>query len=290
MSTMRTATAAESMDDTPEADGGGKRDGTQAIGRALDILTLLALGNTPNRGLKVSEITTYLGLSRPTVHRILTTLVDRGFAHRVRKSGRYILGDQISLLALARERKSQLVTIAEPFLQEISRIVSDTVFLSIRNGGDVLTVARVMGDFPIQVLSIDVGDRRPLGAITSGVAMLTRLSDDEATRLVLQDRVRLAAFGTVPEEVVQMVRDSRPRGFVYRQKGLIPGTKAIAVPVGGPDDPVAAAVTVSGMAKRMTVARVNDIIGDLIAQAEAMAARIRVKLPLQADARAHRAA
>lgn len=259
-------------------DAGERKDGAQSIARALDILTLLAMGHSPNWGLKASEVATYMGISRPTAHRILVALTERGFAQKIEKTGRYIVGDRIPLLALARERKLPLLQLAEPYLQEISRIVNDTVFFSIRSGNDVLTVARVMGDFPIQVLSIDVGDRRPLGAITSGVAMLTRLPDEESTRIVEQDEARLAAFQYAVPEVIDFVRESRERGFAYRQKGLIPGTKAIAVPVGGPADPVMSAVTVSGMAKRMTDQRVNEIIADVTLECEELSRRLRQKL------------
>ncbi|MFT0891488.1 IclR family transcriptional regulator [Pseudochelatococcus sp. G4_1912] len=262
----------------PEQDAGRGKDGTQAITRALDILTLLAMGHAPKWGLKISEISTYLGMSRPTVHRILNTLTERGFAQKIEKSGRYVIGTQVPLLALARERKLPLLQLAEPYLQEVSRIVHDTVFFSMRSERDVLTIARVMGDFPIQVLSIDVGDRRPLGAITSGVAILTQFDDAQSTQMVEQDELRLAAFNYTVPDVLAFVRESRERGFAYRQKGLIPGTKAIAIPVGGPNDPVMAAVTVSGMAKRMTEANVKEIIDDVRAECNALALRLHQKL------------
>lgn len=266
------------MTDNLQETGNHRRDGTQAISRALDVLNLLAMGYNPNRGLKIGEISKFLGITRPTTHRILSTLVERGFAQRVEKSGRYMIGEQISLLALSRERKLPILQLVETHLQEISRIVDDTVFFSIRSGRDVLTISRMVGNFPIQVLSIDVGDRRPLGAITAGVAMLSRLDDEESTSLVLGDEARLANFQYSVASVVDFVRESRQRGFAYRQKGVIPGTKAIAVPVGRPGDAVMGAVTISGMAKRMTESRVNEIIGRVRSECESMATKMRQKL------------
>jgi len=266
------------MLDTVQDSGDNRKSGTQAISRALDVLDLLAMGSNPNRGLKIGDISAFLGMTRPTTHRILTTLIERGFAQRIEKSGRYMIGEQISLLALSRERKLPILQLAEAHLQEISRIVDDTVFYSIRSGRDVLTISRMIGNFPIQVLSIDVGDRRPLGAITAGVAMLSRLSDEESTNMVTNDAARLAKFQYAVPDVLDFVRETRRRGFAYRQKGVIPGTKAIAVTVGRPGDPVMGAVTVSGMAKRMTESRVNDIIGAVSSECEAMAAKLRQKL------------
>ncbi len=250
------------------------REGAQAIARALDIMTLLAMGHSPKWGLKAGEISAYLGIARPTTYRILSALEARGFAQKNEKSGRYVIGEQIPLLALARGQKLPFLQAAEPYLQEVSAVVDDTVFFSIRNGNDVLTLARIVGQFPIQVLSIDVGDRRPLGGITSGVAMLAKLPDAESTALIEEDEKRLAAFQFKAQEVIDFTRETRDRGFAYRQRGLIPGTKAIAVAVGTPEDPIMGAITVSGMEKRMTQERVDEIIGDVMSICERMARRL----------------
>lgn len=262
---------------SPQNAAAGRKEGTQSIARALDILTLLAMGSSPRQGLRLGEIATYLDISRPTAHRILVALLERGFARKLEKSSRYIIGDEVPLLALAREGRLPLLQIVEPALQEMSRIVKDTVFFSIWSGRDVLTVARVVGEFPIQVLSIDVGDRRPLGAITSGVAMLAMLDDEASTRLVREDEARLGAFGLRARDVVDFIRDTRSRGFAYRQRAVIPGTKAVAVPVGRPGDPVVGAITVSGMAKRMTDARVQDIVADIRHHSEDLLQRFQQK-------------
>ncbi|MGW5313037.1 IclR family transcriptional regulator [Nocardia thailandica] len=58
----------------------------QSIERAAAVLRLLARGPLP-----VGEVAAALGLAKPTVHGILRTLVEVGFADQDRRTGRYLL-------------------------------------------------------------------------------------------------------------------------------------------------------------------------------------------------------
>lgn len=85
-----------------------------------------------------------------------------------------------------------------------------------------------------------------------------------------------------PKTSSHLPETSRARGYANRQRGLIPGTKAIAVTIGKAGDPIMAAVTVSGIAKHMTVARVNEIIVEVKAVTEGMELKlIRAKMSPQ---------
>lgn len=77
-----------------------------------------------------------------------------------RLHGRYVIGRQVSELALARQSRSPLLVAAEPYLAKVSAQLGDTLFLTVRTGLDTLCVARRIGSYPIQVLSIEVGARR----------------------------------------------------------------------------------------------------------------------------------
>ncbi|GAB6899680.1 IclR family transcriptional regulator [Kineosporia succinea] len=61
----------------------------QSIERAAAILRLLAAAPNP---LRLTEISSSVQLPRGTAHGILRTLVDVGFVHQDRASGRYLLG------------------------------------------------------------------------------------------------------------------------------------------------------------------------------------------------------
>ena len=164
------------------------RQGAQAIRRALSVLRILAAGR--EEGVHLAEVVRATALTRPTVHRILSALIEESIVERRDRSGRYAIGRQVPELALARQSRSPLLIAAEPSLAKVSAELGDTLFLTVRTGFDTLCVARRIGPYPIQVLSIDVGARRPLGVSSAGIAMLASMPAQEARRIRCKMRAK----------------------------------------------------------------------------------------------------
>ncbi len=203
--------------------------GAQSIRRALAILRVVAAGR--DAGLSLQQVTEATGLSRPTTHRILRALVAEGVAEQSPRTRRYLVGEQISLLALARPRRSLLEDVSAPVLDRAARELGDTVFLTVRTRLDTVCLARRLGSYPIQVLEIEVGARRPLGVSSAGLAMLATLEDTEVEEVLRHNAARLVAFGTDPRRAAIQVAAGRARGHILQDPGLVPGTKAISVPM-----------------------------------------------------------
>src|SRR6185436_16428810 len=88
--------------DTASADLPG---GTQSIQRAVAVLRILAAAR--ESGLGLTQISIHAQLTRPTTHRILSVLVAEGIVEQ-RQGRRYIVGEQIPLLALSRRTPDPL--------------------------------------------------------------------------------------------------------------------------------------------------------------------------------------
>ncbi len=235
--------------------------GAQSIRRALTILRIVAAGR--DVGLSLQQVAQATGLSRPTVHRILQTLVSEGVAEQSPRTRRYLVGEQVSLLALARPRRSLLDEAAAPILERTARDLGDTVFLTIRTQMDTLCLARRLGSFPIQVLVIEVGARRPLGVSSAGLAILSSLPADEAAEILKANALRLAAFGVDPAKVSAQVEISRFRGYALSDPGLVPGTKAISVTaLPGPQHSTPV-LTIAAIRKRLAPWRESTVVSTL---------------------------
>ena len=63
-----------------------------------------------------------------------------------------------------------------------------------RTGLDTLCVSRRLGGFPIQVLSIEVGARRPLGVSSAGVAILAAMPTREARTILARNATRFSSY------------------------------------------------------------------------------------------------
>ena len=245
--------------------------GAQTVRRAMAILRLVACGQ--ERGARLIDLVRMSGLNRPTVHRLLKTLILEGAIEQDPQTRRYLIGPEISLLGLARTRRFPLLTLADPYLTELADQVGDTVFLSIRHGHDSICIGRRTGHHPIQVLSIEVGVRRPLGVGVSGVALLASLPEKESAALVAANAARLAVLGENPAQILARVAKARSLGIAHAPIGLMPGTSAVAVPVPDPHGSALGAVTVTAMAERLAPDKLGQVVEQMRIAAQAISRR-----------------
>ena len=244
-----------------KARGREPRQGGQAIRRALAVLRTLAVGG--EKGVPLAEVVQATSLARPTVHRIVHVLIEEGIVERSERTGNYVVGRQVPELALARPSRSPLMVAAEPHLSAASAQLGDTLFLTVRTGLDTLCVARRIGSYPIQVLSIEVGVRRPLGVSSAGVAILAAMPAPEARKIVLANETRFGAYRTDTATVL---------GQVQLDVGLVQGTKSLSAWISAPDGQPAAAITLSAMRNRLSPRRAIEAADVLVAAARAIEA------------------
>ena len=134
--------------------------GTQSIQRALAVLRILATAR--ESGLGLSEISMHAGLTRPTTHRILSVLVAEGIVEQRLGTRRYVVGEQIPLLALSRRTRDPLLDIVSPHLRAAVGEFGDTGFFTRRVGLETVCVARELGTYPIQALVGMLASAAPL--------------------------------------------------------------------------------------------------------------------------------
>ncbi|MGM5030153.1 IclR family transcriptional regulator [Tardiphaga sp. 862_B3_N4_1] len=249
------------------------RQGAQAIRRALFLLRVLAAGG--ESGLPLNEVVQATRLSRPTVHRIIHVLMEEGLVERHERSGRYAIGTQVPELALARPSRSPLLAAADDILRETSQRVGDTLFLTVRTGNDTLCVDRRIGSYPIQVLSIAVGARRPLGVSSAGVAILAALPAQESRRIAMTNEPRFAGYRTDRQTVLSEIADARRRGYGVREVGLVQGTKSISTWIKTADGDPAAALTISAVRTRLGPRREQEVVETLLKAAYEVEQKIR---------------
>jgi DNA-binding IclR family transcriptional regulator len=251
---------------------GEPRPGAQAIRRALAVLRILAAGR--ETGLPLNDVVQATGLTRPTVHRIVHVLIEEGIVERHEKTGRYAVGGQVGELALARPSRSPLLAAADAVMRRTSREVGDTLFLTVRTGNDTLCVDRRIGAYPIQVLSIEVGARRPLGVSSAGVAILAAMGASEARKIVAANEARFVAYRTSATTVLGQIAAARRRGYNLREVGLVQGTKSISTWIKTSDGRPAAAMTVSAVRTRLGPRREQEVAEVLLQAAREIEGRV----------------
>lgn len=232
-------------------------DGTQSVRRATTLLRILASAN----GLRLTEIGRASGLSLPTVRRLLKAMMEDGLVEQDVESRHYSIGEELSMLALARPFRLPLLAKADMHLRKLAQDVGDATFLTIQSRLDSLCVGRYIGTYPIQVMTINVGARRPLGVSSAGLVILADLPTAKADDIMKRNSKRFAAYGVDFKAAVRRLAQAREHEYSINNTGLTVGTRTISVPLGGTKHTPSAAITVVAIQRRLTSDRIPEVVG-----------------------------
>ena len=148
----------------------------QSIDRVLDILE--ALSAAP-QGLALSELAAATSLHASTAHRLLASLVGRGYARKDPESGKYRL--TLRLYEISRRVSSvlDLFTASKPILEVLSNEVKEVIHLVERDGNEVVYLYKFEPfSRPINITS-SVGLHNPMYCTGVGKSIMAYLPEKE---------------------------------------------------------------------------------------------------------------
>lgn len=261
----------------------------QSIERAAAILEAVAAGD--GHGRRLIDIAADTGLRKATAHRILGTLAQVGLVEQDERTSRFSLGLRLFSLGMAAANRYGLADLASECMLRLAERTHDTIYLTIRSGYEAVCVDRVTGGFPIKTLSLNVGDRRPLGVGAGNLAMLAGLPDDEIRTIVAANAPQYPHFGKLDSATIMAaVEESRELGYAFNDRLILAGMRAVGVPVLGHDGRPVAALSVAAITERMSPARRADIVAWLAEEAKALNERLREAIGKVTESRVRRLA
>lgn len=151
----------------------GDVHGTQVVRRVGAILR--AVGSTGLEGITASDLAAEVGLSRSTVHRLLTALAVEGFLDH--EGARWRTGPELYLLGAASSPRYNVRGVALPTVLELAELSGESAFFSARRGVESVCLIREDGSFPVRSFVLHEGVRFPLGVASAGLALLAFESD-----------------------------------------------------------------------------------------------------------------
>jgi DNA-binding IclR family transcriptional regulator len=225
------------------------RQRVQSLDRALDLLE--ALSDADELG--VSELAARTGLVPSTAHRLLATLVARGYAAQNPATGRYLTGYKLlELTSGLQDRLGRLRAAARPHLEAIQRETGETTNLVVLEGRNAVYVDTVGGSRSVR-LFIEVGQAIPAHTSGSGKALLAWRSPEDLAALF--DSEPLAA--STPRTLTSMaalehdLERVRRQGYATDDEEHELGVACVATPVLDAAGQALAAISVTGPAPRI---------------------------------------
>ena len=267
------------MTDSIERNESKSDVGVGAVSRLFAVLR--SLGDTVEGGERVTQLAQRIGLSQPTTHRLLRSLMDEGMVEQDARSKRYRLSLEFFALAARAGNTGNLRELVRPALLRLSASLGDSLFLLARSGFDAICLDRSEGPFPIRTFTGDIGGRVALGVGQGSLAILAFLPEEERDTVSHYNLPRLKDFHLYDEVFLRSeVENVRKLGYAGRNTGVLQGMAGVAVPILDREGRAVAALSVATVSDRLGPDRLPTVVEMLKREAALIGPRINPFDPL----------
>jgi len=267
------------MSDSTERNENKNEVGVGAVSRLFAVLR--SLGDTVEGGERVTQLAQRIGLSQPTTHRLLRSLMDEGMVEQDVRSKRYRLSLDFFALAARAGNTGNLRELVRPSLLRLSASLGDSLFLLARSGFDAICLDRSEGPFPIRTFTGDIGGRVALGVGQGSLAILAFLPEEERDTVIRYNLPRLKDFHLYDEVFLRSeVENVRSLGYAGRNTGVLQGMAGVAVPILDREGRAVAALSVATVSDRLGPDRLPTVVEMLKREAAMIGPRINPFDPL----------
>src|SRR5688500_16916306 len=201
--------------------------GVQSLGRAFDVLELMAAADGE---IGLSRLAEESGLPGPTIHRIVRTLVARGYVLQL-PSRRYTLGPR--LIGLGSGAQASVEAWASPPLHALAEETGETANLAMLDLDRVVYVAQVSSTRHTMRMFTEVGRRVAVHCTGVGKALLAQLPDDDVRRMLAAAGMPAATPHTITdvEAMLEELEVIRAQGYAVDDGEQELGVRCVAVAV-----------------------------------------------------------
>jgi IclR family acetate operon transcriptional repressor len=217
--------------------------GVQSLARAFAILEAMA---DAGGEVGLSQLAIEAQLPPATIHRLVRTLVDLGYA-RQEPSRQYSLGPRLMRLG----------ALAHPYMSDVVETLGESLNLAVLDGEEIVYVAQVQPSQNFMRMFTEVGRRVKPHATAVGKAILATKPDDEVRELLKRTGMprRTEHTLTTPKLLFADLERVRERGYALDDGEQELGVRCVALTVPGAPRPVA--LSMSGPLTRMSDAVID---------------------------------
>jgi DNA-binding IclR family transcriptional regulator len=215
----------------------------------------------------VRELSAQVGYPPPTVHRIISTLIERGYLRQDAVSRRLSLSVQFLELGAQVQQQFNVTAIARPHLERLMTECREAVNLAVQDGDYVAYLDHVRSDYSMLQLFTRPGARAPLYCTGVGKMFLSHWMESEVE--VYLDRVSLSP--RTPRTIVdrrkfmEELDRIRTEGFSVDDEEMEKGVRCVASLILDHSGRPAGAVSISGAAMRLTPAKIKPFSKSVMA-------------------------
>ena len=247
----------------------------QSVDRALSILEVLS---DYKEGLGITDISNKIHIHKSTVHRILATLIYKGYVVQDQKTNKYMITLKLFELGNKKVEDMNLLTVSKPYTEELMEKVNEVVHLVVRENNEIVYVDKVEADNTIRMAST-IGRRSPLYSTSVGKAILAQLPDEEVEKIWNSSKIEKLTEFTITdlEEMKKELNIIRKKGYAVDNEENEIGVRCIGAPVFNIFGKVEGAISISGPTFRLTNEKIDGFAEQVVKYANAISRELGYK-------------
>jgi DNA-binding IclR family transcriptional regulator len=235
----------------------------QTVQKALNLLEALVRSGQPRR---LTELSRQLGLTKPNVYRLLSTLSTLGYVKKDPVTTLYSPTLKIWELGSLLVRDVDLVAVAQPRLRRLCQDTHESVQLAVFDSGFVVYVDKVDSPQPLKAMT-SIGSRVPASVTSTGKALLAWLPPESLDQAMAHVKRYTALTLTRRKDIERDLEETRIRGYSINRGEFRVGVAGLAAPVRDRTGGVVASIGVWGAEKAILGARREELAHVLIVAA-----------------------
>ncbi|SET66568.1 transcriptional regulator, IclR family [Natronincola peptidivorans] len=226
------------------------KDVVQSVDRALSILETLS---DYEEGTGIKEISDKIDLHKSTVHRLLLTLIKKGYVEQNADTNKYRLTLKLFELGNKQIEKMDILSIAKPYLKQLMEAANEVVHLVVREGSEIIYIDKVESENKIRMHS-RIGTRSPMYCTSVGKAIMAHLSEKEVEKIwEASDIKRLTEYTITDLDTMKnTLEEIRQQGYALDEEENELGIRCIGAPIFDHKGEVCGAISISGPTIRVT--------------------------------------
>jgi IclR family transcriptional regulator, KDG regulon repressor len=232
-------------------DADRQRGGVQSIGRAFAILEEIARNRD---GIGLADLSKRVGLHNSTTFHLVKTMVSLGYVRQMKQTKRYRIGRPLFALAAGALDEKEMISLATPVLEDLSRETGESAHFSVRMGEAVVVLARTGGQGAFQ-LTDRVGVLRPAHCTALGKIMLAALQGEQFERFLAQADLKAYTPNSITsaEALRREIAEVRRAGIAFDDGEFDNEVRCVALAVRDFSGQAIGAIGISGPVWRLSI-------------------------------------
>lgn len=228
-----------------------------SVVKAFRLLDILSKAKSP---LSLAELSERSGWPKSTIYGLLSSMRESSVVEQ-QPNGRYFLGVHLFEYGCAVSGCWSISELARPFLQQLASKTGESVFLSILNRNEAITIDQVQSRAGLRVVS-EVGTRLPLHCTSQGKVFLAAMPESEAMRILKLSPLSPFTPHTLVtwQDLAKDLDAARHQGYAVEDGEYKIGLGSVSAPIRDVSGQVKYAVGIIGMFHRAQSQEFRDAL------------------------------